>query len=91
LEEVALSRIHPNQRMENIEATTGGTMQIDEHLIKISGGYIPISPTQIPQMDEDVELRVMGSVTKIEDKSNYDGTVNRIYHVKGVEVENYEN
>jgi hypothetical protein len=66
-------------------------LEINEHLIKISGGYIPISPHQIPQMDEDVELRVMGSVTKIEDKSNQDGTVNRIYHVKGVEVENYEN
>lgn len=63
-------------------------MEIAEHLIKVSGGYIP---TLIPlTMDEDVELRVKGSVVKIEDKSNQDGSVNRIYHVKGVEVEEYD-
>lgn len=56
-------------------------MKINEHLVKISAGYIVI-PNEL-KMDEEVALIVKGQVTKIEDKSNQDGTIDRIYTVKG--------
>ncbi len=56
--------------------------KIDEHLIRISAGKIPID--QAIDMGDDVTLQVEGTVVKIEDSDNQDGTINRTYVVKGV-------
>lgn len=55
---------------------------INEHLLKVSAGYIIlITPLQI---GTDVTINLQGTVTQITDKDNQDGTVNRVYTVKGV-------
>lgn len=60
-------------------------MDIDENLIKISAGYIVIDEPL--ELDTDVTLLVKGTVTKTEDKTNNDGTFNRVYTVKGIITE----
>lgn len=59
--------------------------KINEHLVKISAGYIPIAKPL--EMDQDYQLIVEGQVVKTEDKSNNDGSVNRVYTIKGIIVE----
>jgi hypothetical protein len=54
-------------------------MQINEHIIKVSGKAN--LPNEL-SMDQDVTLVLHGSVVKIEQESNQDGTVNQIYKVK---------
>lgn len=59
--------------------------KIDEHLVKISAGFVPIADELA--IDEDVTLIVQGAVTKTEDRSNQNGTVKRVYTVKGIIAE----
>lgn len=56
-------------------------MKIDEHLIKLSAGKIPIDHEL--KIGEEVGVFVKGTVVKIEDTDNNDGTINRTYIVKG--------
>lgn len=57
------------------------TLQINERLVKISAGYITTDESL--ELGTDISLLVKGTVTKIEDHDNQDGTINRIYVVKG--------
>jgi hypothetical protein len=60
-------------------------MQVNEHLLKISGKRRDLIVLTKPlQMDQEVILKVEGQVVKIEDETNNDGTVNRIYIIKGI-------
>lgn len=59
--------------------------RINENLIKISAGYITVA--QELELDTDITLMVNGAVVKCEDRSNQDGTVNRIYTIKGIIAE----
>ena len=59
-------------------------MQINEHIIKVSGSA---NIEQGLVMDQEVTLIVKGSVVAIQDGSNQDGTINRTYKVKAAEVE----
>ena len=56
-------------------------MKVDQHLVKVSAGYVYIDKAL--KIDKDVILTIEGNVTKTEDKSNQDGTVDRVYTVKG--------
>lgn len=60
-------------------------MKINENLIRISAGKIPIDQELL--MDQDIKLLVIGSIVKYEDASNQDGTVDRTYIVKGIIAE----
>lgn len=66
----------------------GLSMEIREHLLKLSGKRKDlIISTQPLAMDQEVHLVVEGQVVKIEDETNNDGTVNRIYIIKGIIAE----
>lgn len=56
-------------------------MKIDSHLLKISAGAIYIDAPM--ELGSEVDVVVRGSVVKIEDKDNQDGTFNRVYVLKG--------
>jgi hypothetical protein len=58
-------------------------MQINEYTVKISLSKFPIN--QELKLEEDVELNIKGEVLRIEDTSNYDGTVDRCFIIKGIE------
>lgn len=60
-------------------------MTINEHLVKVSSSSVPIM--QALNLGTDVVIRISGSVVKIEDKDNHDGTFNRLYIIKGVVAE----
>ena len=53
---------------------------VNENLVKISSS--PFIVEQGLLMDQEVVLRVKGDVVKVEEKSNQDGTVDRIAVVK---------
>lgn len=57
-------------------------MNINEHLVTISKGFISVD-TEL-DLGSDVILKVNGTVTQITDKDNQDGTINRVYTVKGI-------
>lgn len=59
-------------------------MEINERLVKISAGMIPIADEL--GLGDDVQLVVDGSVTKMEQMDNQDGTYNLVYVVKGVVI-----
>lgn len=62
-------------------------MQINEHLIRISASKAPIgTPLDIGQ---EVTIGAKGTVTKIEDSDNQDGTMNRTYVIKVEFAEDY--
>lgn len=63
-------------------------MQINERLVKISRGKIPIDKEL--EMGDDLELNLRGTVVKVEDTDNNDGTINRTYIVRcmGVDTTN---
>lgn len=57
-------------------------LTINEHLVKISSGLMV---TDKPlKLGDDVAILVKGTVTKIEQRDNNDGTFDQIYVVKGV-------
>jgi hypothetical protein len=55
-------------------------MDINSKNIKISSGKSEIEKEL--QMSQDIEIVVIGSVVKIEDTDNQDGTINRCYVIK---------
>lgn len=57
-------------------------MKINENLISLSPSSIPIDGEI--NMGDDVVIKVSGSVVKIEDSDNQDGTINRVYKIKGI-------
>lgn len=64
-------------------------MEISEHVLTISGGYIELE--QGLELGQAVEIRVVGSVINITDMDNQDGTAKRIYKVKGTLAETKTN
>lgn len=54
-------------------------MNINENLVKILAKAAPINKELT--IDQEVVIGAKGTVTKVEDKTNFDGTINRIYHV----------
>lgn len=58
---------------------------VSDHLLRVSSGYIELP--QPLEIGADVTLTLHGSVVKTEDRDNQDGTVQRIYTVKGMIVE----
>lgn len=60
-------------------------MKVDQHLIKISMGKIPIE--QPLELGEDVKLFVKGNVAKLSHEDNQDGTFDEVYIVKGIVAE----
>ena len=58
--------------------------KINEILVKISMSPIPVEREL--KLGDDVTIQVMGSVVKSEDRDNQDGTIDRVYHVKGIEA-----
>lgn len=58
-------------------------LEIDEHLVKVSAGYIPVANFDQLAMDKEVVIAISGQVVKIEELTNNDGTVKKIYTVKG--------
>lgn len=53
---------------------------VNENLVKISSSPFIVEKGLL--MDQEVVLRVKGDVVKVEEKSNQDGTVDRIAVVK---------
>lgn len=62
--------------------------KINETLVKISMAAIPI--LRELEMQDEVTLVVRGEVVKVEDVNNFDGTVNRVFKVKGIIAEEAE-
>lgn len=62
-------------------------MKINEHLVRISAGKAPIDkPLEIGQ---EVTIGAKGTVTKIEDTDNQDGSIDRTYCIKILFAEDY--
>lgn len=57
---------------------------INERIIKITGSACIDKKLELEQ---DVEIKIKGSVVKVEDAGNNDGTKNRIFKVKLIEIE----
>jgi len=56
-------------------------MQVNEYLVSFSKGFIPID--QELEIGDQVRADVEFEVDKIEIQNNHDGTVNKIYKLKG--------
>lgn len=57
-------------------------MQINEKLIKVSAGKVPIEGDI--KLGDDVQILISGTVVKEEHEDNQDGTINQVFVVKGV-------
>lgn len=57
-------------------------LRVNEYLVSVSAKYFPIVEHDLKQ-DESIALAVYGQVVSIEDVSNQDGTVKRVFKVKG--------
>lgn len=57
-------------------------MKVNEHLIKVSASAIPIEGEL--KLGDDVELMIQGTVVTVLDKDLQDGTIDRVYTIKGV-------
>lgn len=57
-------------------------MEINERLVKISAGLVPIEGEI--NLGDDVQILVSGTVVKTEQMDNQDGTYNLVYVVKGI-------
>lgn len=56
--------------------------EVNEYLIRISGGAIPIMHKL--ELGDDVVIGLKGTVTKIEAKDNQDGKYDQLHIIKGV-------
>jgi len=57
-------------------------MEVNENLLTVSAGYIILdTPLKI---GDDVILTISGTVITTTDKDNNDGTINRVFKVKGI-------
>jgi hypothetical protein len=59
---------------------------LNEKIIRISGSGCINQETKI-ELGEDREVLVRGSVVKVEEKDNFDGTKDLIYHIRILTVE----
>jgi len=59
-------------------------MEINERLIKVSMSKMAVDFVQEPQLGDDVQITIKGSIVKTEDGDNQNGTKDRTYVVKGV-------
>lgn len=57
-------------------------MEINEKLVKISAGLVPIEGEL--KLGDDVQILLSGTVTKTEQMDNQDGTYNLVFVVKGI-------
>lgn len=57
-------------------------MEINEKLVKVSAGLVPIEGEL--KLGDDVQILVSGTVTKTEQMDNQDGTYNLVFIVKGI-------
>ena len=57
-------------------------MRIDEKLVKISLSKIPIEYSL--DLGDDVTIVISGTVVKISQEDNQDGSCNEVYTIKGV-------
>lgn len=62
-------------------------MKVNEHLVRISASKAPF--TNELNMGQEVIFGGKGTVTKIEDTDNQDGTINRTYVIKIEFAEDY--
>lgn len=63
-------------------------MNINEHVIQIMGGRKNLIHTEKPlKIGEDINLKIEGTVQEITDIDNHDGTIDRVYKVKGIYCE----
>ena len=60
---------------------------INEKIIRITGS---VNTDKILKLGDDIDLRVKGSVVKVEDWDNQDGTKDVVYKVKMMTAENAE-
>lgn len=65
-----------------IEKMINNAMQINERLVKISAGIVPVE--QELELGQDVQLTISGNITKVEHLDQQDGTINVVYVVKGI-------
>jgi predicted Zn-dependent protease len=61
-------------------------MDTNEKVLRIVGGS-SLRPEQEFELGDDVVAQVEGSVIKIEEKDNQDGTKDRIFIIKQISVE----
>lgn len=62
--------------------------KVNEHLVQIMGGIKNVIHIEHElEVDQDYSLLINGSVEEVNDKTNHDGTVNRIYKIKGIFAE----
>jgi len=62
-------------------------MKINEKLVRISAGKAPIDKEL--EIGQEVTIGAKGTVTKIEDTDNQDGTIDRCYVIKVEFAEDY--
>lgn len=59
--------------------------KVNEYLVQILGGRKNLIHIDKPlKMGEEVDLKTFGAVSEVHDLDNGDGTVDRIYRVKGI-------
>lgn len=61
-------------------------MEINEKVLRVIGGSALTPETEFA-LGDDVTAEIQGSVVKIEEKDNQDGTKDRIFIVKQISVE----
>ncbi len=57
-------------------------MQINEKLVKVSAGKVPIEGDI--KLGDDVQIIISGTVVKEEHGDLQDGTINQVFVIKGV-------
>jgi hypothetical protein len=65
----------------NEQTETKTEKNVDEYFVKLSPAPTIIKDTL--NIDDEVAVALVGTVTKIEDTTNNDGTINRTFVVKG--------
>lgn len=74
--------------MINTKTPVDTSVKVNEHIVQIMGGRKNLIHIDQPlRMGEDFDLKVSGSVSEIHDIDNGDGSVDRIYKVKGIYCE----
>lgn len=69
--------------MSDMQMGSPQVLEIDEYLVKVSAGYVPVANPQGLEMDKDVIVAIQGQIVKIEESTNNDGTIKKIYTIKG--------
>lgn len=61
-------------------------MEINEKILKLTG-KVELNPEKELEYDKDITIICQGSLVKVEEGSNQDGTVNKTYKVKLITAE----